>query len=273
MQIYKSVEELSSLTDNRVIGAENLTMQNSDIRFNGTGNILVVEKGIKLVGSNIKFFASNSVIYLSSNSHNYMLDITVHNNSAVFIGKNNYFNGALHATVSEQKNLFIGDEGLFAFGIWIRTADAHLVYSTQTKQRVNPSKSVFIGDHVWVGQDAFVLKGSRVASGSIIGAASVCVGKHINSNESWAGNPARKICADVFWDETCVHNFTDREVSEHETFNSDKYIYSYSKEEYVSFDEIDKMLSSLKTAGEKLEYIKKLNSSKTKNRFVKITEV
>lgn len=267
MQIFKTVEELSALSENRIIGAESLTMQSSDIRFNGTGNILVIEDGARLVGCNIKFFGSNSIVYLSKNSHEYKVDITIYNNSAVFIGKDNYFNGALHITVSEQKNVFIGDDNLFSFGIWVRTADPHIVYSALTKKRINPSKSVFIGDHVWLGQDVLVLKGTKIASGSIIGAGAVCSGKSIPSNESWAGNPVKKLAEDIFWDKSCVHAYTDKETAEHEAFSSDKYIFAFSKSENVSFEGIDKKLSSLKEADEKLSCIKELINSKTKNRF------
>lgn len=267
MQIFKTPEELSSLTGNTVIGAENLTMQNSDIRFNGEDNILFIAKETRLVGSNIKLFGNNSVVFISENSHENKLDISVYNNSVVYIGKNNYFNGTLHITDSEQKNVIIGDDGLFSFGVWIRTADPHLVFSAETKKRINPSKSVFIGDHVWTGQDALILKGSKIASGCIIGAGSVCTGKATGSNETWAGNPAKRISGGIFWDKSCVHAYTDKETAEHAVMNTDEYIFNYSKEEYLSFDFLDEKLSSAKDAKEKFEALKQLESAKTKNRF------
>ena len=46
----------------------------------------------------------------------------------------------------------------------IRTADPHIIYDIHRK-RINPSKSVFIGDHVWCGQNVLLLKGCRVGSG------------------------------------------------------------------------------------------------------------
>lgn len=78
--------------------------------------------------------------------------------NTLYIGKNNYFNGKLNLILSERKHIVIGDDGLFSFGIWLRTADPHLIYSCETHERINPSKNILIGDHVWIGQGSLVLK-------------------------------------------------------------------------------------------------------------------
>lgn len=54
------------------------------------------------------------------------------------------------------------------------------------------SKSVFIGDNVWIGMNACILPGVSIGDNSIIGSGSV-VTKNIPSNEIWVGNPARFI--------------------------------------------------------------------------------
>lgn len=90
------------------------------------------------------FNGNNSVIYLCRNKHLYKLDVVTYNNSAFYVGQNNYFNGKLSAILSEQKHIFIGDDGLFSFGIWMRIADPHLIYHTDSKKRINPTKAFIL---------------------------------------------------------------------------------------------------------------------------------
>ncbi|MCR5208200.1 MAG: acyltransferase [Eubacterium sp.] len=266
MQIFNSVEELESLKNNKIIGSENLKMNNSRIMFGGTGNILIVEEGVTLNNSKIEFRFDNSVVYLSSSKHVYYLNVTVYRESVCFIGKNNYMNGALNIIASERRHVFIGDSGLFSFGVWIRTADPHLIYSTVNKKRINPSKSVYIGDHVWLGQNVLVLKGTRICSGSIIGAGAVCTGKETPSNEAWGGNPAHRVSKDLFWDSGCVHGYTYDDTESSGEMNTDKYIFK-ANAATLPFAALDEVFSSERTPEEKLEYIESLIENKTKDRF------
>ena len=127
------MEQITSLSehisDNRIIAdAQKSSMDGSKIIFNGSGNILVIEDGVRLDSSTVLFNGSNAVCYLGANKNPYYVNLTVNNDSCIFFGRGNYINGKMTLITSEQQNIIIGDDGLFSFGIFIRTADPHLLY-------------------------------------------------------------------------------------------------------------------------------------------------
>ena len=54
------------------------------------------------------------------------------------------------------------------------------------------SRPVFIGDDVFIGVNAIILKGVTIGDRAIIGAGSV-VTQNVPADEIWAGNPARRM--------------------------------------------------------------------------------
>lgn len=255
--------------DNRFIGTAP-KMKNSSIVFNGANNILYCDfdGNVELVDSEIVFNGNNSIVFLCSNNHQYKLKLSLNNDNVFYMGKDNYINGAITAIMSEQKHVFIGNNCLFSIDVWIRNADPHLVYDKKTMSRVNPTKSIFIGDHVWVGQSAIILKGSRIHSGSIIGAMSLVAGKQIPSNESWGGNPIRKISKNIFWSGECVHRWTSKETESYNQTKSNKFWFSMKQDEILPFEQIDDTLSdSTSSLDDKLDFLRMISGSGKKNRF------
>lgn len=273
MEINDLSKKIKLTDNNKIIGTAELI--NSKIVFSGKNNILYLEEDVVLENSSLEFNVDGSLIYLSKNRHPYKVNIAVNNNNTVFIDKHCYFNDVMNIALSEQANVFIGEEGVFSFGIWLRTADPHLIFSSVTRNRLNPSKSIFIGDHVWLGQNALLLKGTRIDSGSIVGAMSVVSGKKIPSNQIWAGNPVRFIKREIFWDATSVNRFPPERTKlslTYKTFINDikklkRFIYSYNEKQKIEFNDIDKELVRLNTK-ERLDYLIELSKNSKKNRFV-----
>ena len=112
-----------------------------------------------------------------------------------------------------------------------------------------------------------ILKGTKIHSGSIVGALSVVANKKILSNTSWAGNPSKEIAQGVFWDGACVHGWTDAQTKARSTFNSEKYIYNYQKNQFVDFDKIDSDLSRSDGADKKFSVLKSISDNADKNKF------
>lgn len=275
----KQVSDFASLSNGNKLCGSAPSLDNSVVKFIGQNNILYCEAGVKIKDSTLCFNAHNSVIYLGENCNPYKLNVSCNNDCVFHMGKNNYINQKITIVLSEQKHCYIGDDGIFAWGICIRNADPHLVYSCENNKRINPTKSVFIGDHVWVGQDVNILKGTEIDSGSIIGAMSLVTGKQIGHNQSWGGVPCRKISEGIFWDGACVHSWIEAQTTlsqEYFQFNqsynrdsdADKWKYTYIEDESLDYLEIDKNLSKKKSSQEKLEYLLNLENGKKKNRFV-----
>lgn len=266
MEAIYSKEDISKIKNNRVIFDENssLDIKNSKIVFKGENNILKIRGNVKLKNTVIEFMNDNSIVYLNDNPYlEYKLSLRVFNNCIFYAGKNNYFNNTLAVSVDEMKNVIIGDDCLFSFGIWIRTGDPHLIYDADSHKRINDSQSVYIGDHVWLGQNSLVLKNSKLGSGSIIGANAVVAGKKVESNAVYCGNPVRKVKEGVFFLRKAVHDFDLDLQQKYEYCEEEEYIYQRD-EHTVSVSEVDETLSKL-SVDEKLAYLDSLSTSK--NRF------
>lgn len=169
---------------------------------------------------------------------------------------------------TERKNIIIGNECLISFGNYLRTADPHEIYDIKTKKRINNSKSILIGDHVWIGQCTLILKNTIIGSGAIIGGNSVVSGKKIPSNSIYAGNPAKKIKEGVFFPHVnSTHDYTLEDEEGNKFNHDDSYIYE-NDGNVISLSEIDKELFKLKTSDDKLKYlILNVSNNENKNRF------
>lgn len=262
-------EELFLMQENRFIGTAPV-MVNSQISFAGEGNLLFCDADVKLENCRISFAGNNSILYLSKSIHPYKIKAWLYNESSVFFGENNYINDILCITASERKNILIGSEGLFSTEIWIRNSDAHLLYDSASKQRINSGKSVYIGDHVWIGQQVMLLKGVQISSGAVIGAGSVLSNKHVPSNTAWAGNPARQIRKEIFWDGRCVHRWMEdmTEASMHcDQERAERFLFHHNLEEYIPYEELEKRLTRRRGSDDKLAILCELSGNFKKDRF------
>lgn len=101
---------------------------------------------------------------------------------------------------SQNTSIRIGKDCMISYGVIIRTTDAHRIYNIETAELANPNKNVIIGQHVWIGAKAMVLKGSKIPSNCIIGAYSLVNKKFTEENCIIAGNPAKIIKNGTNWE-------------------------------------------------------------------------
>ena len=117
--------------------------------------------------------------------------IRVTKNSKLTIGRT-FINENVQITCGES--LTIGDCCAIGRDVIIRSFDGHMLDLPDYAI----SKKVAIGNHVWIGQGATIMKGVNVGSDSVI-AASALVTKDVEPMTIVGGNPAKVIKTDVKW--------------------------------------------------------------------------
>ncbi|MFK7829622.1 MAG: DapH/DapD/GlmU-related protein [Congregibacter sp.] len=92
--------------------------------------------------------------------------------------------------VSASDEITIGDGVMIANGVYITDSDWHTVYDrTERSQQATP---VSIGNNVWLGDHATVLKGVTIGDNSVVAARAV-VTRDVAAGVIVAGNPARVV--------------------------------------------------------------------------------
>ncbi|GHU51981.1 hypothetical protein FACS1894132_00640 [Clostridia bacterium] len=200
-EIVKTTADIGLLKDNQIIGNVEIG-NNVEINFSGKNNILYFFSDNSVISNCIiNFRASNALLFCTSKNMKNMRVFLYHNCWVYY--RSGYVNGSLQdgtlMYVDEGKGVFISSNHRFAKNIVLRTGDMHEIWDATSGERINHSKSIFIGDHVWLGYGTTLLKSTQIGSGAIVGLGSVVAGKKIPSNTSWAGNPAKQIKTAVMW--------------------------------------------------------------------------
>lgn len=94
------------------------------------------------------------------------------------------------ARISASDEVTIGNGVMMANGSYVTDSDWHTIYD-RTK-RSDRSTPVTIGDNVWLGDHATVLKGVTIGENSVIAARAV-VTRDVPANVVVAGNPAKVV--------------------------------------------------------------------------------
>lgn len=256
-KVYDNVVHL-----NETDGSEFIS---SSVEFVGTGNVLYVEDGAKLRNTRLRFLGNDSVIHIRKSSRYTRVIASVFEESVLYLGPGASFTAEARFLPTERKHVIIGRDAMFSSRVTFRTADPHLVYAVGNHQRVNPSASIWIGDHVWLGEDTLLLKGARVGSGSIL-AARALITKSVPSNSTAAGVPARLVGRGIFWTRPSVHAYTQAQTERSMTEPRDDFIYSRDKF-VVDIDRLEGELELAVNGLERAAWCRRLDDINAKNRF------
>lgn len=135
-------------------------------------------------------------VYLRSNPDGYHTGIPFPTSlladkpdALISIGANCRLNGVY---VHSQKAIQIGDNCVIAAGVNIIDSNGHQVNSSNRTIGRDDSQPIIIGNNVWIGLNAIILKGSVIGDNSVVTAGSVVKGVFPN-NALIQGNPAQNV--------------------------------------------------------------------------------
>lgn len=165
----------------------------------GKNNRLIIGEGCRVYHSKISFSGNGNRVKIGDDCELKEVDIVVSNGGVIEVGDHTHFTGKIHIACTEGRTVHIGNRCLFSSGITFRTGDSHSIFN-ESGLRINSAKDIFIGDHVWFGQNVTVLKGSIVNDDSIIGTGTIITGKKFGPKQVIAGSPAKVIKENVNWD-------------------------------------------------------------------------
>ena len=108
-----------------------------------------------------------------------------------FINKN--------VNISCRGKIKIGHRVAIGPNVVIRDSDDHaIIKNNRDSAKENCASDVIIGDDVWIGTNAIILKGVSIGNGSVVAAGSV-VTKSCPPGSLIAGVPAKVIRSNVVW--------------------------------------------------------------------------
>ncbi len=196
---------------------------NISLSVQGYGNTVIIKKMnkaskgkliISICGNNCRLILDENV-YISGTLK--IIIGQIHPNFGAVqdvcfeIGEKTSFESCCIMTYNSNSSLKIGKNCMFSWGINVFNTDAHPIYNLNKSKIINKVKSLSIGDHVWVGANATILKNSIIPQNSIIGWGAVVSGVFSKENTIIAGNPAKVVRKDVQWDSNGSKGYVQNE--------------------------------------------------------------
>lgn len=186
-------------------------------------NVIICEKALNMyvvgLGARAEIKDSNKALFL--------IDINLANQSDVYVGENVMGHWLRISTLDGSKTTIereatfadncciamtgysrveIGEDAMFSSKVIVHAGDGHSIFEQHSGLKTSstpeiigtPKNEIIIGKHVWVGYQVFLLPGTNIGNGSIVGARSM-VNKKFPNNCIIAGNKARIVKQDIGW--------------------------------------------------------------------------
>jgi acetyltransferase-like isoleucine patch superfamily enzyme len=150
------------------------------LKFSGKCHFKLYPKSTMVIGNNCEFLSRPNANLIGINRP--CIISTLAENAVLEIGENCGFSGTVIGTFTKIK---LGKNVRCGANTVITDSDWH-----PEDSRAGVSKPITIGNNVWLGLNAIVLKGVEIGDNTLIGANSV-VTSNIPANVIAAGNPCR----------------------------------------------------------------------------------
>lgn len=169
------------------------------IRVKGENNRVIINSENRITNCLLHISGDNCSIEIGKHCILNNLELWIEDyGGSINIGYRTTIEGG-HIAATEGEKISIGEDCMFSKGIQIRNGDSHAILDLQSNVRINMAREVNIRNHVWLGADVKVLKGSIIGNNSIIGTGSIVSGI-VEPNSIYVGSPAKKIKSSVIWE-------------------------------------------------------------------------
>lgn len=119
------------------------------------------------------------------------------NEGTIVFGDNIILNG--DTAIVAKEGISFGDNCLISWGGLVMDTDFHPIYSGVSGCRENNDEQIVVGEKVWIGCNATLLKGACLPNGTIV-AANAVVTKAFEEERTLVGNINQVMKHDVIWD-------------------------------------------------------------------------
>jgi acetyltransferase-like isoleucine patch superfamily enzyme len=177
-------------------------LKNCNIKIIGNNNKIMFEPyGInRLTDTKIYIYGNDNIIRIGYKNIIISADLYIEDdNNEISFGDQNSIQGFTHVACIEGESVKFGDNCLFSTDVIFRVGDSHSILDSNTGDRINPSKSISIGDRVWFGHNTKILKGVSLNNDTIVATGSIVTNSFKDTNIIVAGNPAKVIKTGIKW--------------------------------------------------------------------------
>jgi acetyltransferase-like isoleucine patch superfamily enzyme len=162
----------------------------------------------------LKTLTAEPTAILMINDHSIVYEharIEALGSGSVVIGENSIIGDA---RISSRKSIKVGKNFLTSWNVFIQDFDAHPISAALRSKQIEsmtanfypsfevkpdhmqfefdfPSDEIVIGDNVWVGANASILKGANIGDNCIIATGAIVLRGTYEANSILAGNPAK----------------------------------------------------------------------------------
>lgn len=184
-----------------IIGENNKVLGISKRKILIRGNNNIIECYSRYIYSDVK-------IIMYGNNHHLLIEKDVIMKKGMFwfedvgnmiiIRKKTSIEDAHFAACENGTSISIGEDCMLSSDIRIVTTDSHSIIDLSSGKRINPAKSIIIGNHVWIGTKVTINKGVSVGDNTVIASNSL-VTKDLLPNSICGGIPARVLRQNIDW--------------------------------------------------------------------------
>lgn len=174
----KNIQISDKGKNNKILAGKHVILENCKFFFQGDNHVMLIGDGIRISGVTFAFEKEGSCIELGGGA---------------WIGSGCCLSAMAHTKIT------IGACTLLAKDCVVRTSDSHVIMN-ESGDIINTPQDIIIGNHVWLGEQVFVLKGAHIADNCIVGARSVVTASTKTETSSIiVGQPAKIIKKEVSW--------------------------------------------------------------------------